>query len=81
MRGALVRGVAAVVGAPDREGRVALQHRQHLVGEQAHVELGLLVRHAAEGELGHEVIDAGQRRSSAICWMQSSGVPTIWIFT
>ena len=47
-------------GRRPRELRVALQHRQHPVGEQAHVQLGLLVRQAAEGELGDQVIEPGQ---------------------
>ena len=39
---------------------VALQHRHDLGGEQPHVELGLLVGHAAEAELGDEMVDAGE---------------------
>ena len=42
------------------EGRVALQGSHHLVREEPHVHLRLLVRHAAEGELGDQVVEAGQ---------------------
>lgn len=41
------------------EGRVALQGRQHAVGEEAHVHLGLLVRQAAKREFGDEVVHPG----------------------
>src|SRR5690348_8176082 len=41
--------------------RVALQHRYHPIGEQSHVEFALLMRHAAIGEVGNDVVGAGQR--------------------
>src|SRR5262249_10545995 len=40
------------------EGAVALQDGHHAVGEQPHVELGLVVRHATEAELRHQVVRA-----------------------
>src|SRR5439155_14603894 len=42
------------------EGGVALQYRQYPVGEKAHVDFGLLVRHRAERILGDEVVETGQ---------------------
>src|SRR5260370_13104290 len=41
------------------EGRIALQGRQRLVGEQAHRLLRLVVRQVAEGEFGDHVVHAG----------------------
>jgi len=35
------------------KGGIVLQHRQAAVGEQAHVDLGLCVRHRAEGVFRH----------------------------
>src|SRR5439155_20866285 len=42
------------------EGGVALQYRQYPVGEEAHVGLGLLMRHRAERIFGDEVVEPGQ---------------------
>ena len=42
------------------KGGVALQDRHHSVGEEAHVELGLLMRHRAEREFGDQVVEPGQ---------------------
>src|SRR6185295_2960139 len=43
-----------------REATVALEHRHHSLGEHAHVELGILVRHAAVAELADQVIHTGE---------------------
>src|SRR4029450_10057450 len=42
------------------ESLIALQHGHHALGEHAHVELGVLVRHAAVAELAHQVIHPGE---------------------
>src|SRR5712691_1672001 len=42
------------------EGGVALQYRQYPVAEEAHVDLGLLMRHRAERIFGDEMVEAGQ---------------------
>ena len=42
------------------ERRIALEHRHHALGEEPHVQLRLLVRHAAEREFGHQVVEAGE---------------------
>src|SRR5262249_39909299 len=43
-----------------RERRIALEHGNHPIGEEPHVDLRLLVRHAAERELGDQVVEPGQ---------------------
>ena len=42
------------------EGRIPLQHWHHILGEQAHVQLALMVGHAAIGEVADHVVGAGQ---------------------
>src|SRR5712691_3280279 len=61
------RALSGCGGPPGRgtrdgaaEGRIALEGRHDALGEQAHVQLGLLVRHPAEGELGDQVVHARQ---------------------
>ena len=49
-----------------RKRAIALQRRHHAVGKQAHVELGLLVGHAAVAELRREMVDAGGSRVRAV---------------
>ena len=63
------------------EQRIPMQHRHNAIGEQTHVQLAFLVRHAAIGKVGDEVIGTGQRAQFGDLLMQSSGVPTIWIRT
>src|SRR5690348_3960846 len=41
--------------------RVALKHRHHTIGEQAHVQLALLMRHTAIREVGDNMISPAQR--------------------
>src|SRR5712692_8241258 len=45
--------------AADESG-IALQDRQYPVGEEAHVDFGLLVRHRAERIFGDEMVEPGQ---------------------
>src|SRR5262245_31630834 len=47
-------------GAGRGERPVALQHRHDLLGEHAHVELRVLVRHAAVAELADEMVETGE---------------------
>jgi hypothetical protein len=37
-----------------------LEHGHDALSEESHVELGLLVRHATEGQFGHQVVKPGQ---------------------
>jgi hypothetical protein len=39
-----------------REGGIALENGHNALSEESLVEFGLLVRHATEGQLGHEVV-------------------------
>jgi hypothetical protein len=43
-----------------RERGIAPGNKDHVLGEEAHAELGLLVGHATEAGLGHEMLDAGE---------------------
>src|SRR6266540_4599773 len=43
-----------------RERGILLEHQHDTIGEEAHVELGLVVRHAAKGELGDQVVERSE---------------------
>ena len=43
------------------EQRIAMQHRHNAIGEQTHVQLALLVWHAAIGEIGDQVVGPRER--------------------
>src|SRR5207249_6505624 len=57
--------LAAGARSRARERRIPLEYRHDTVGEEAHVDLRLLVRHAAERELGDEVDRKSTRLNSS----------------